>query len=1013
MSFGPKADRVLQYAKARAKLGDFGVDESDWPHYPRNPDDLSYTSIHVIADYCDSYISCGDTKSKLLDLEKVAMYYDAASADTINRELTDGELILAAAAYYLLGNYGSCLVAIRVIHKDDFYGGRCSRLVALLRYLLGEADKPKMPEDSWLLFYMQCLDNHRPSLEGLSEKYVNWDGPEERFFGKLLCVVSDMAMTSAARNILPSWSGVSLGLWKDYLLSKGAPRILWRAQEEIVKSSVLTGRSIFIQLPTGSGKTKSIELVLRARILARAVRSAVVIAPFLALCAEIETALRDALADIAVVYRSTYSLEVDSWLGDESNLPTVMVFTPEKYSFISRHADSAFDDVDLYVMDEAHVIADASRGPLYELTVSEILFCKPRAQLVMISAVLPNPEDFAGWAMGDVTALVSEKGIPSSEKAVGFAVGKGLRISYRDMPEVSKESFFVPLKSHPEKLKRLPRETKDRVFPDLKQKEYSAITRDKAIYLANIAVKSGGVAIYVPKTTSFRPFYKRLEELYDHGCMLDGLSGHTDVEELQRFTTLFELHYGSSNGFEDGLRYGVLPHYSNLPGCIRQCVERAIQYKDANCVACTSTLAQGVNLPIKTLLVTGTRSGISNMRSSDFKNLIGRTARPGEYSEGSILIVDSTTDKSVNLRKYATLFEGGTNEMCRSAVLGIFDDVVLRKGIIKGDFVYNLVISNSDNSDLQFELLQALKTFGAQPDEGKAIVSARLAALNAIETYLSQAMSASDADEVDVSELCRHTLAFVQAEQNSEAQKRLLGLFDVVKARLSREENRARVAAYAKTQMGVRETDALYRWCASAESDAFAEDPSSKAGINALCTGFRSVSKRGDEWLTGEQLARLVRLWLQPNNIGTMVDTLACEWVFDPRRGPNVGRIEKRLSGSISFELSNYVSCIADLVELEEAGELSKFDVKSLRLLHRKLKYGVGTVFECLFCERVIDDRLIANRMMHELGLDAVQDSSMLESILRLKASQVESILKDYPRYCLERFHEYLGVNHR
>lgn len=1009
MSFGPKADRVLQYAKARAKLGEFGVEESDWPHYPRNPDDLCYTSIHAIADYCDTYISCGDTESKLTDLEKAAMFYDSASADTINRELNDGELILAAAAYYLLGNYGSCLVAIRMVRQADFYGKRCSRLVALLRYLLGEVGNPKIPEEFWLLFYMQCLDNHRPSLEELSEKYVNWDGPEERFFGKLLCVVSDMAVTSAARDILSSSSGIPLDVWKDYLLSKGAPRILWRAQEEIAKSGVLAGRSVFVQLPTGSGKTKSIELVLRARILAGAVRSAVVIAPFLALCAEIETSLNNALADIAVVYRSTYSLEVDSWLSEESDLPRVMVFTPEKYSFISRHEDSAFDDVDLYVMDEAHVIADSKRGPLYELTVSEILINKPQAQIVMISAVLPNPEDFAKWAMGDASALVSDKNIPSSDKAVGFAVGKRLRISYRDSLEVKKESFYVPLRAHPEKLRRLPGETKDRVFPDLKQKTNSGVTRDKAIYLANIAAKSGGVAVYVPMTTSFPPLYERLGVLYDHEFALDGLSMHADAEELQRFTKLFELHYGLSNCFGAGIRYGVLPHYSRLPGCIRQCVERAIQCNDANCVACTSTLAQGVNLPIKTLLVTGTRSGIDEMPSSDFINLIGRTARPGKYSEGSIVVVDAATERNPRLTSYIALFEGGAGGICRSAILGIFDHVVLRNRMIPGELIYNDIVSNADDPDLQFKLSQELISTNVQVGEAEAIVSARMAALNAVETYLSQAMGAFDMDEIDVSVLCEHTLAFVQAEHDAEARKRLLGLFEMVKAQLSRDGNRTMVAAYAKTQMGMRETDALYRWCASAESDTFAEDPFSEAGLDALCVGFRSVCKRGNEWLTGEQLARLVRLWLQPNDIGAMVDDLASVYTFDSRRVPTVGRIEKQLKGAISFELSNYVSCIADLVELDEAGELSKFTVESLRLLHRELKYGVDTVFECLFCERVIDDRLIANRIMRELGLDAVRDSLMLKSALKFRASQVEAILKDYPRYCTERFHEYLG----
>lgn len=56
-------------------------------------------------------------------------------------------------------------------------------------------------------------------------------------------------------------------------------------------------------------------------------------------------------------------------------------------------------------------------------------------------------------------------------------------------------------------------------------------------------------------------------------------------------------------------------------------VEHALKNKYVSCVVCTSTLAQGVNIPIKYLLVTSIRNGLKLVKARDFQNLMGRTAR--------------------------------------------------------------------------------------------------------------------------------------------------------------------------------------------------------------------------------------------------------------------------------------------------------------------------------------------------------------------------------------------------
>ena len=115
------------------------------------------------------------------------------------------------------------------------------------------------------------------------------------------------------------------------------------------------------------------------------------------------------------------------------------------------------------------------------------------------------------------------------------------------------------------------------------------------------------------------------------------------------------MHYGHTqrvNIFHDGILVGILPHYGNLQGCLRQVVEDEIESGNFKCVACTSTLAEGVNLPIKYLIITGIQNGVSTVKTRDFQNLLGRVARSGKYSEGSVLISDPSILDSYRTHDY-------------------------------------------------------------------------------------------------------------------------------------------------------------------------------------------------------------------------------------------------------------------------------------------------------------------------------------------------------------------------
>lgn len=134
--------------------------------------------------------------------------------------------------------------------------------------------------------------------------------------------------------------------------------------------------------------------------------------------------------------------------------------------------------------------------------------------------------------------------------------------------------------------------------------------------------------------------FERIINLDKRNYDLKALKDNTNQAELSKIKGFIESYYGSEHYYTKAAELGVLPHSSNLQNGVKLVVEHALKNKYVSCVVCTSTLAQGVNIPIKYLLVTSIRNGLKLVKARDFQNLMGRTARAGIYTEGSIIITD-------------------------------------------------------------------------------------------------------------------------------------------------------------------------------------------------------------------------------------------------------------------------------------------------------------------------------------------------------------------------------------
>ena len=101
-------------------------------------------------------------------------------------------------------------------------------------------------------------------------------------------------------------------------------------------------------------------------------------------------------------------------------------------------------------------------------------------------------------------------------------------------------------------------------------------------------------------------------------------SDFSDAQEVERLTHLYIENLGADAPASQSATHGIFSHHGNTPHGIRLAVEYAMRNGLVRFVVCTSTLAQGINLPIRYLIVTSVYQGGERIKARDFHNLVGR-----------------------------------------------------------------------------------------------------------------------------------------------------------------------------------------------------------------------------------------------------------------------------------------------------------------------------------------------------------------------------------------------------
>jgi len=406
----------------------------------------------------------------------------------------------------------------------------------------------------------------------------------------------------------------------DYLKSnllKAGIRELYPPQVEAIRRNVLSGKNLVLATPTASGKT--LVAILAASIHLSKGGKVIYLTPLRALTSEKLREFKELLAsgeDRKVKVAATsgdYDSE-DRWLADYD----VIICTNEKADSLLRHGAEWMRDVSLIIADEIHVIGEPERGPTLEVVLTRLRQMAPSAQILSLSATIRNAEELADW-LGCECVISEWRPVPLKE-AVYFE-GK---LEFND--------------------------------GSLKLKNYES---DPTLNVAIWTVMEGGQALI------FALSRRKAESLAEKAAV--ALSRHPECISYEEAEMLREaaenmMSEGERSSFTERLAglmvRGSAFHHAGLGYKHRQIIEEAFRNRCLKILCATPTLAAGVNLPARTVIIPELwryepTYGMQYISVMEYKQFSGRAGRPRYDEVGyAVSIARKEVEREMILSRY-------------------------------------------------------------------------------------------------------------------------------------------------------------------------------------------------------------------------------------------------------------------------------------------------------------------------------------------------------------------------
>src|SRR5690606_26701146 len=337
---------------------------------------------------------------------------------------------------------------------------------------------------------------------------------------------------------------------------------------------------------------------------------------------------------VKTIYGGNIVTDSDRLSIEQSN---VLISTPEKFMAIELGLSGMLDDFQTVICDEGHLIDNTTRGISYELLLSRLKNTESvERRFVFLSAIIPNIEIINSWLGG-------------SDDDIARSNYRPTEIELAFLNQVSASHFNLEVNPNDELPTKyiLNRFLSSQDFSTQKGTYNVSTFKSKTVAAALKSLNSGAVAIFSP-TKDYNQGVAGIasEVLNQLSTSLPKPIQFCDTDEIATIEDYLNYIFSNNYLLTRCAKNGFLFHHGDLPQFIRELIENSIRDEKVKLLICTSTLAEGVNLPIKTLVINtarrfdGNRGYLMPLEKRDLKNLIGRAGRAGKETKGTIIVVN-------------------------------------------------------------------------------------------------------------------------------------------------------------------------------------------------------------------------------------------------------------------------------------------------------------------------------------------------------------------------------------
>lgn len=406
-----------------------------------------------------------------------------------------------------------------------------------------------------------------------------------------------------------------------YLIAKyrGIKELYDWQKECLGLTAIVERQNLIYALPTSGGKTLVAEIIMLREVMLRN-RNAMFIVPYVSLAQEKLAALSPFAVDLGFL--------VEEYSGGKGTIPprkrkhknSIFVCTIEKALVLLNgliEVDRA-NELGLVVIDELHMIGEERRGVCLEVLLTKVKAIKAGIQVVGMSATIGNLDEVARFMDADIYC----RDFRPVELREYVKCGSDLfeiNTQARTLEDAFKNKTPVPFEDNEEQRK---------------------VDPDHVINLVLEVIPTKSCLLFCPTKRQCEQLCSLMTEYLPRDLLI------YRKKEKEELVVALRAENESADLLANAFLLGIAYHHSGLTFDERKLIEDAYRLGILSLIICTSTLAAGVNLPAKRVIIRSPYIATNFTTLSRYKQMAGRAGRAGLGETGESILICQKKDIS-------------------------------------------------------------------------------------------------------------------------------------------------------------------------------------------------------------------------------------------------------------------------------------------------------------------------------------------------------------------------------